>query len=83
MQKSAVINSELEVTDSSYKFPKLRLVLKFSFKQPDGTPFGYSDEVTSSLNRTVFARFRRGGMIAWPPRSPDLTPLDFSVWALR
>ena len=21
----------------------------------------------------------RGGTIAWPPRSPDLTPLDFSV----
>ena len=22
----------------------------------------------------------RGRTIAWPPRSPDLTPLDFSVW---
>jgi hypothetical protein len=22
----------------------------------------------------------RGGTIAWPPRSPDLTPVDFSVW---
>jgi hypothetical protein len=22
----------------------------------------------------------RGGTTAWPPRSPDLTPLDFSVW---
>ena len=22
-----------------------------------------------------------GGTIAWPPRSPDLTPLYFSVWA--
>jgi len=21
-----------------------------------------------------------GGRIAWPPRSPDLTPLGFSVW---
>jgi len=22
----------------------------------------------------------RGGMMAWPPRSPDSTPLDFTVW---
>jgi hypothetical protein len=22
----------------------------------------------------------RGGPIAWPPRSPDLTPLDFFLW---
>ncbi|OXU32246.1 hypothetical protein TSAR_008067 [Trichomalopsis sarcophagae] len=22
----------------------------------------------------------RGGLIAWPPRSPDLTPLDFYMW---
>jgi hypothetical protein len=22
----------------------------------------------------------RGGPIAWPPRSPDLTPLDFLLW---
>ena len=23
----------------------------------------------------------RGGPIPWPPRSPDLTPLDFFVWS--
>lgn len=22
----------------------------------------------------------RGGPVAWPPRSPDLTPLDFYLW---
>ena len=22
----------------------------------------------------------RGGAIAWPPRSPDITPLDFFLW---
>jgi hypothetical protein len=27
----------------------------------------------------MVAWIRRGGTIAWPPRSPDLTPLDFSV----
>ena len=24
----------------------------------------------------------RGGTINWPPRSPDLTPLDFCLWGL-
>jgi len=28
----------------------------------------------------VVAGIGRGGMIAWPPLSPDLTHLDFSVW---
>ncbi|EZA51862.1 hypothetical protein X777_09164 [Ooceraea biroi] len=22
----------------------------------------------------------RGGVVSWPPRSPDLTPVDFFVW---
>ena len=22
----------------------------------------------------------RGGLVAWPPRSPDLTPLDYYLW---
>ena len=22
----------------------------------------------------------RGGPVAWPPRSPDLTPLDYYLW---
>ena len=37
-QKSAVITSELEVTNRSCIFQKLHLVLKFSFKPPDGIP---------------------------------------------
>jgi hypothetical protein len=39
IQKSAVITSELKVTSWSGTFPKLRLVLKFPFKPPDGIPF--------------------------------------------
>ncbi|KZC11446.1 hypothetical protein WN55_02620, partial [Dufourea novaeangliae] len=23
---------------------------------------------------------RRGGLVSWPPRPPDLTPLDFFLW---
>jgi len=43
-------------------------------------PSMQSCEVTTYLNRTVVAWIRRGGTIAWPPRSPDLTPLYFSAW---
>jgi len=24
--------------------------------------------------------FGRGGTVVWPPRSPDITPLDFYLW---
>jgi hypothetical protein len=37
-QKCAVVTSELEVTNRSGTIQKLRLVLKFSFKPPDGIP---------------------------------------------
>ena len=33
----------------------------------------------SRVTRQMVAWFGRGGIIAWPPRSPDLTPLDLSV----
>jgi hypothetical protein len=34
------------------------------------------------LNDTFFNRWiGRGSTINWPPRSPDLTPLDFCLWA--
>ena len=43
-------------------------------------PFVQSYEVTSSSSRTAIAWIRPGGTIAWPPRPPDLTSQDFSVW---
>jgi len=27
-------------------------------------------------------RIGRAGLVAWPPRSSDLTPLDFFVWSV-
>ena len=48
--------------------------------QQDGAPLHFHCKVTSYLNCMVVARIGCGGMIAWPPRLPDLTPLDFSVW---
>ena len=53
----------------------------FIFQQ-DGAIPQFHREVTSYVNRTVVAWIGRGGKIAWPPRSPDVTPLDFSVWGI-
>jgi len=54
IQKSAVLTSELDVKIWSGTFQKLRLVVKFSFKQPDGIQL-LQPEVTLYLNRTVVA----------------------------
>lgn len=49
--------------------------------QHDGCPAHYGREVTAHLNRTYPHRWiGRGGEILWPPRSPDLNPLDFYYW---
>jgi hypothetical protein len=65
-------------------------VLKFLFRSPVGIPFVESClqnlpvimELYTGAERTVLcvvAWTGRGGTIFWPPRSPDLTPLDFSL----
>lgn len=47
----------------------------------DGAPAHYSLQVREFLNLNFPGRWiGRGGVIDWPPRSPDLTPLDFFYW---
>lgn len=47
----------------------------------DGAPPHFSVAVRNHLNNVFPNRWiGRGGYIAWPPRSPDLTPLDFYLW---
>jgi hypothetical protein len=49
--------------------------------QHDGAPAHYSRLVTHHLNLTFPERWiGHGGHVQWPPRSPDLTPLDFCLW---
>lgn len=49
--------------------------------QHDGAPPHYSNNVRNFLNTTFGDRWiGRGGPHPWPPRSPDLTPLDFCLW---
>jgi len=55
------------------------LFADFIFPQDGATPH-FNREVTSYVNRTVVAWIGRGRKMSWPPRSPDLTSLVFSVW---
>lgn len=47
----------------------------------DGAPPHFRLEVRDFLNQEQGRRWiGRAGPVAWPPRSPDLNPLDFFVW---
>lgn len=49
--------------------------------QQDGAPAHYARLVREYLDLVFPNRWiGRLGPIAWPPRSPDLTPLDFFLW---
>lgn len=49
--------------------------------QQDGAPAHYSTNVRRYLNENLAGRWiGRGGPIAWPPRSPDLSINDFWLW---
>lgn len=53
---------------------------EFYFQQ-DGAPPHYADVVREYLNSQHGERWiGRGGPVPWPPRSPDLTPMDFFLW---
>jgi hypothetical protein len=47
----------------------------------DGAPAHFSRAMRDVPNNTSHDRWMdRGGPTAWPPRSPDLNPLDFYLW---
>ena len=49
--------------------------------QQDGTPADTSRIVTEYSQRNLGDRWiSKRGPVNWPPRSPDLTPLDFFLW---
>lgn len=48
----------------------------------DGAPPHFFREVRDHLNNVFPYRWiGRGGPVAWPPRSPDLNPMDFYFWS--
>lgn len=50
--------------------------------QLDGAPPHFAAPVRNWLNEQYPNRWiGRNGPVSWPPRSPDLTPLDFFLWS--
>lgn len=77
---------ELLANDFFPAFSNLRNSSDLIFMQ-DGAPPHWNQIVRDWLNQNLPHRWiGRGGPhdtnIAWPPRSPDLTPMDFAVWGL-
>jgi len=68
-----------------YVFPQIETfeqetVSRVIFKQ-GGVPPHFNCFVTGVLNvRFPDVWIGRGGPIPWPPRSPDLSPIDFFLW---
>lgn len=51
------------------------------YYQQDGAPAHFALRVRNYLDECFPERWiGRNGPVAWPPRSPDLTPLDFFLW---
>ena len=50
--------------------------------QQDGAPCHYATDVRNFLNENFDEWIGRRGKTEWPPRSPDLTPCDFSMWGV-
>ncbi|KFM70121.1 hypothetical protein X975_02734, partial [Stegodyphus mimosarum] len=65
----------------NFVFPQLEELPPDVFLQQDGAPPHWGTIVRSSLNDHFTGRWiGRGSPIPWPPRSPDITPLDFFLW---
>jgi hypothetical protein len=62
------------------RYTKMASEIPQVFQQDGAEPnFSY---VMEDLSTTFTGRWTgRGGSILWPPRSPDLTPLDFFFWS--
>lgn len=67
------------------EFADLLMELPLSYRQNmwlqlDGAPPHFARAVREYLNANHEPWIGRGGIIAWPARSPDLTPLDYFLW---
>ncbi|KFM76889.1 hypothetical protein X975_19712, partial [Stegodyphus mimosarum] len=65
----------------NFVFPQLEELQSHVFLQQHGAPPHWGTIVCSSLNDHFTGRWiGRGGLIPWPPRSPDIMPLAFCLW---
>ena len=63
---------------TEYVSPQFEQYLPQVIFQQDGAPLHWGLAVRQLLNDTFPEKWiGRDGPISWPPRSPDITPLDF------
>lgn len=56
-------------------------VRRIMWLQQDGAPAHFTRAFQTILNHAYPERWiGRGGPVNWPPRSPDMIPLDFFIW---
>jgi hypothetical protein len=78
-------SEEATVTRASYlkmlqNYALTQIPQEYFFQQ-DGAPPHYANTVNAFLDQQFPGKWiGRRGPIAWLPRSPDLTPLDFFLW---
>ena len=64
-----------------YIAPQLEEFQPWITFQHDGAPPHWGSQVRRFLDATFRSRWTgRDGPTPWPPRSPDITPLYFSLW---
>jgi hypothetical protein len=68
--------------ENSPQFEHLQPIKEKLVWQQDGVPPYYETIVRDFLNENFDNWIGRRCTIDWPPRSPDLTPMDFSVWGI-
>lgn len=57
------------------------IIRQVMWYQQDGAPPHYAVAVREWLNQSFPNQWiGRGGPVSWPPRSPDITPLDYFLW---
>jgi hypothetical protein len=77
MESKVTGHSQLDMLEN---FAVPQIPPGFIFQQ-DCAPPHFHRDVTTFLNEAFRGRWvERGGPTAWPPRSPDLTPVDFFAW---
>lgn len=74
--ETAINPALTEIVENDERYLENRLIF-----QQDGAPPHYAHPVRNYLNQEFPERWiGRRGSIEWPPRSPDLSPLDFFLW---
>jgi len=64
-----------------YVAPQLEAFQPWIIFQQDGAPPHWGSDVLRFLDATFpNRRIGRDGPTPWPPRPPDITPLDFFLW---